>query len=127
MVTCPKTHGPESRPEEIRALLEDDHVHMALIVTTDGQLMTTIEMSDLGVTANPRSAAELGTLVGRTVSPWRAVAGARAALLRQGRRRLAVVDSSGQLLGLLCMKRDGTGFCSDEGVGARADEQRVEE
>ena len=47
MVTCPKTHSPRSGLEKIRAFFEDDHVHVALIVATDGRLVTTIERSDL--------------------------------------------------------------------------------
>jgi hypothetical protein len=43
-----------------------------------------------------------------------------APLARQRRRRLAVVDDSGRLLGLLCLKKDGTGYCSDDGIGDRA-------
>jgi hypothetical protein len=94
---------------------------MALVVAADGRLITTVERSDLaGATPRASSAAELGTLVGRTVAPSLATAAAREKLLRQGRRRLAVVDASGRLLGLLCLKRDGTGFCSDDGVHGRA-------
>ena len=70
----------------------------------------TIERSDLAeATPVARCAAELGTLVGRTVAPSQAVAAARETLLHEGRRRLAVVDASGRLLGLLCMKRDRDG------------------
>ena len=126
MVTSPKTHGPECRPQTIREFFEDDHVHMALVVTADGRLVTTIERSDLAeATPGTRCAAELGTLVGRTVAPSQAVAAAREALLREGRRRLAVVDASGRLLGLLCLKRDGTGFCCDGGIRARAEERAL--
>ena len=126
MVTCPKTHSPESSVEEIRALFDDEHVHIALIVGRDGRLITTIERPDLAA-AVPSSTpvAELGTLVGRTVGPSSPLDAATAALLREGRRRLAVVDRSGRLLGLLCLKRHGNGYCSDEGVRARAREAQV--
>jgi len=33
----------------------------------------------------------------------------------------AVVDDRGILLGLLCLKKDGTGYCSDDGVQRRAE------
>ena len=36
-----------------------------------------------------------------------------------GQRRRAVVDDSGRLLGLLCLKQRLTGFCSDDDVAAR--------
>jgi hypothetical protein len=120
MVTCPKTHGPESGLGQLRAFFEDDHVDMALIVGPDGRLVTTIERPDLAA-ATPSCApvARLGTLAGRTAGPADPLGAATAALLREGRRRLAVVDHSGRLLGLLCLKRDGTGYCSDEGIRHR--------
>jgi hypothetical protein len=62
----------------------------------------------------------LGTLIGRIAGPADPLAAATAALLRKGRRRLAVVDDSGRLLGLLCLKKDGTCYCSDESVHQRA-------
>jgi hypothetical protein len=71
MVTCPKTHGPDSAPEEIRTLFDDDHVRMALVVATDKRLITTIERSDVAVAASSSTpVAELGTVArshGRTV------------------------------------------------------------
>ena len=67
MVTCPKTHGPGSGLEKIRAFFEDDHVQVALIVATDGRLVTTIERSDLAAaTSSSAPVAKLGTLIGRT-------------------------------------------------------------
>ena len=123
MVTCPKTHGPGIGLAKIRALFEDDHVHMALIVAADGRLVTTIERADLAAaTSSFAPVAKLGTLIGRTAGPADPLAAATATLLRQGRRRLAVVDHSGRLLGLLCMKKDRTGYCSDEGIRQRAQE-----
>jgi CBS-domain-containing membrane protein len=125
MVMRPKTHGPECGLERIRAFFEDDHVHMALIVASDGRLVTTIERPDLTVVASASSPAQvenLGTLVGRTAGPADPLGAATATLLREGRRRLAVVDDSGRLLGLLCLKQDGNGYCSDEGIRARRNE-----
>jgi hypothetical protein len=123
MVACPKTHGPDSGITEIDALFEDEHVHMALIVAADGRLLTTLERSDLGaVPSRAVPVVTLGTLAGRTVGPSDPLDAATATLLRQGRRRLAVVSDSGRLLGLLCLKKDGTGYCSDESIRARAAE-----
>ncbi len=121
MVTRPVTHGPESRLAKIRAFFEDEHVHMALIVAADGRLVTTIERSDLpAAMPGAAPAAKLGTLTGRTAGPADPLDAATAMLLRERRRRLAVVDASGRLLGLLCLKRDGAGYCSDEGIRERA-------
>jgi len=121
MVTCAKTHGPGSRLEAIRAFFEDQHVHMALIVAADGRLVTTIERPDLpAATSSSALAVRLGKLIGRTARLTDPLGVATATLLREGRRRLAVVDDSGRLLGLLCLKQDGTGYCSDEGIRERA-------
>ena len=121
MVTIPNTHSPEITLEEIRELFEDDHVRMALIVASSGHLITTIERSDLNVASGTRAASTLGTLVDRTVAPSQSLAAATAALKRKCKRRLAVVEDSGRLVGLLCLRRDGNGFCS---VGIR---RRVKE
>ena len=42
------------------------------------------------------------------------------AMRQINRRRLAVVDAEGMLLGLLALKASGTGFCSDVDVECRA-------
>jgi hypothetical protein len=125
MVTVPKLHGMDTPLEDIRSLFEDDQVHMALIVA-EGRLITTIERSDL-VESFPGStpASQVGTLVGRTVGPDRPLDEVTAALKRSGRRRLVVADGSGGLLGLLCLKRDGSGYCSDDGVRQRDAESRA--
>jgi CBS-domain-containing membrane protein len=121
MATCQKTHGPATGLAEIRAFFSDDHVHMALIVAADGRLVTTIERADLAAaTTDSASVATLGTLTGRTAAPGDPLDAATARLLREGRRRLAVIDPSGRLVGLLCLKRDRTGYCSDEDISERA-------
>lgn len=121
MVTRPKTHAPESSVEEIRAFFDDEHVHMALVVGANGLLVTTIERADLTRGApGAVSAAALGRLAGRTVHPEDPLDACAAALLRAGRRRLAVIDAAGTLLGLLCVKKDGTGCCSDADIRRRA-------
>jgi CBS domain-containing protein len=124
MVTIPRTHGPDTPLAEIRALFEDDHVHMALIVDADGRLLTTIERDDLheGIPGST-PARHVGTIARRVVTPHHSLRSAGAALRRDQRRRLAVIDGSGRLLGLLCLKRRGDGFCSDEGVRQRAAEK----
>jgi hypothetical protein len=120
MVRYPKTHDLGTGVAEICAFFEDDHVHMALIVTPDRRLVTTIERPDLPASSPGSSAAaELGTLAGRTAEPAQALDAVTAGLLRARRRRLAVVDDCGRLLGLLCLKRDGSGYCSDDGIRQR--------
>jgi hypothetical protein len=120
MISCPKTHDLATTVGEIRGFFEDDHVHMALIVATSRLLVTTIERPDLPARSPARSpAAELGALTRRTAKPAQALDAVTAALLREPRRRLAVVDDCGRLLGLLCLKKDGTGYCSDASIRQR--------
>jgi CBS-domain-containing membrane protein len=120
MLSCPKTHDLDTAVQEIRAFFEDEHVHMALIVATDRRLVTTIERPDLFGTSPALSpAAELGTLAGRTARPAQPLDVIASELVRDRRRRLAVVDECGRLVGLLCLKQDGSGYCSDDNVRER--------
>lgn len=119
MLRRPTTHGAESSLNDLRMFFEDDHVHMALIVSTSGTLLTAIQRADLTNGPDSTAVVELGTLSGRTVGSEVLLSDITALLLRENRRRLAVVDNSGRLLGLICLKRDGSGFCSDEGVAER--------
>lgn len=125
MVRRPKKVCPDSPLAAIRALLQDDHVHMVLVVAPGGRLVTTIERSDLctGLSGST-TARELGTLTDRTVAPWDSLHAANVALARGRRRRLAVIDDVGTLVGLLCLKRSGAGYCSDDGIRARAADSR---
>jgi CBS-domain-containing membrane protein len=124
MVTCPKTLPPECSVEQVRRLFGDDHVHMALIVDARGHLLTTLERSDIPADARGTAqAAAFGVVRHRTIDPKLPADVATAVLQAAGRRRLAVVDGHGKLLGLLCLKRTGLGFCGDAGVAARAAER----
>jgi CBS-domain-containing membrane protein len=124
MVTCPETHSPDCGLAAIRAFFTDDHLHMALIVAADGRLLTTIERPDLVISTSV-PVAELGTLTGRTAGPADRLGAATSMLLRQGRRRLAVIDEDRRLLGLLCLKKDGTGYCTDESIRDRRADSRI--
>lgn len=120
MVTGPKMNSSDARIAEIKSLFQDDHVHMALIVSRDGRLLTALERSDLNDSVAPTAfAREFGTLDRRTILPSEDLAVATSKLLPEGRRRLAVVDEDGLLVGLLCLKQDGSGYCSDEGINQR--------
>lgn len=116
MLRHPKTLPGTTTLGEVRAMLADDHVHVALLV--DGQrLLGTIERSDLPTdVTDPAPALPFATLTGRTTGPSDDLESQRRALLAQRARRLAVVDQSGDLLGLLCLNRRGDGFCSDANV-----------
>ena len=120
MVTIATVHSAAVTVAEIRTLFDDDHVHAALIVT-DGVLIAVIDRVDLGPEACDQDlAVDLGSLSGRVVGPDTPLAQAWLSMLRTGRRRLAVASADGSYRGLLCLKRSGAGFCSDQDVRARS-------
>jgi predicted transcriptional regulator len=119
MLTCPRVHRPSTTAAELRAFFSEDHVHMALLV--EGQkLVGTIERADLtsGLSAE-MPASTIARLEGRTISPDAALLEALGAMTHSGRRRLAVVSHDSTLLGLLCLKASGVGFCSNADVANR--------
>ncbi|XVQ14725.1 CBS domain-containing protein [Spirillospora sp. CA-255316] len=122
MVRAPKVCGPATTVAQARAVLRDDHVH-AVLVVDGGHLVSVVERPDLDSQPADSPARLAGRLHDRVTAPdadldttWRSMTKAR-------RRRLAVVDEGGRLLGLLCLKRTGLGFCSDADVQARAEER----
>jgi hypothetical protein len=99
-------------------------VHAALIVLA-GKLLGLVERADLAAgTDDAAPAVAVARLDGRTVGPETPLAGAREAMREAGRRRLAVTTEDSTLVGLLCLKSSGRGFCSDDDVAARRQEAR---
>ena len=120
----PKVHPAATTVGQARAALANDHVH-AVLVAEDGVLLAVVERPDLEGVTDPTPAALVGRLADRTVTPDSDLAAAWTDMAARGRRRLAVVDTRGVIVGLLCLKRSGRGFCSDADVAARAlDRQR---
>ncbi len=119
MVRSPKTWPAGTTVAEAHATFTDDHVHMLLLVS-DGILFGTVVRDDL-LRHDPSAAPALplATLRERTTRADQPIEEVRQHLIATGHRRLAVVDDAGRLLGLLCLKRDLTGFCSDAGIAAR--------
>jgi CBS domain-containing protein len=119
MVTRPAVHRPSITVGELRAFFEDDHVHMALLMD-GGEVVGTVERADLeAATSDSAPAREIAALHGRTITPDVALSEATSMMKRTGRRRLAVTTNGSTLLGLLCLKASGRGFCSEEDVAAR--------
>jgi CBS domain-containing protein len=118
MVTSPKVFGPRLSRSDLDQLFTDDHVHAALVVD-NGRLITVIQRTDLEESLPDADPCSLGTLTGRVVAPDAPLAAVHARMRQERRRRLAVIDESGRLLGLLCLKKSGTGFCSDGDVRSR--------
>lgn len=119
MVRHPNLCHEDSTAGDVRHLFTDDHVH-AVLITSGTRLLTVIDRADLGPeTADSAPAARLGRLSGRVIAPTAQTDIALQQMIAVGRRRLAVLGPDGTLLGLLCLKRSGTGFCSDENVRRR--------
>jgi CBS domain-containing protein len=121
MLTTPARHPLSATVGEIRDFFRDDHVHAALIVSPAGYLEAVVERADIAeYQALDAAAAPLGRVAGRTVLPGASLAEVRRAMTAAGRRRAAVTSADGRLLGLLCLKANRAGFCSDQDVRARA-------
>ena len=118
----PTLLDPGARVDAAAALLARDHVRLALVVDASGRLLTTIETADLAGLDPASPAVRAGALTGRVVPPGLPVSAVLDQMERNRTRRLAVVDEDGRLLGLVCRKASGRGFCTDEGVlaGRRA-------
>jgi len=119
MVAIPVFHDSEATVGELRRLFADEHVHMALLL--DGRrLVAAVERRDLEQNvADDAPARSLASLDGRTVAADAPLAEVLESMRVLGRRRLAVTDERGDLLGLLCLKVSGLGFCSDADVDSR--------
>ena len=121
----PKVHGPDVSVGAARAFFTDGHVH-ALLLVEDGVLVAVVERDDLVGVPDGARARTVGTLAGRVAGPADDLEATRQAMAAREQRRLAVVDERGVLLGLLCLKRHGRGFCSADDVAAReADRART--
>jgi CBS domain-containing protein len=121
MIPAPKISGPEATVRDVKALLENDRVH-AVLIAHRGMLLAVVERSDLDrSTSDEASALSVGRLSGRVVAGDHSLQAAHRWMTGSGTRRLAVVDEGGRLVGLLCLKRDGRGFCSSADLQSRAD------
>ena len=119
MIRRPKLCGTTTTVEQARASLLNSHVH-ALLVARDSLLVAVVEGEDLTGAAPCEPIWTLGRLGGRVVGVGDDLACVTREMDERGRRRVAVVDDGGLLVGLLCRKRSRRGFCSDDGIAARA-------
>ena len=120
MVRYPKVLPVDAAVSQVLAVFEDDHVHMVLL-TRGSLLCGTVVRGDVPDTAsNVQQAVCFAHLTGRTVPATAPAEAVLQWLAARQQRRLAVVNDDGLLMGLLCLKARGTGFCSDADVTARA-------
>jgi CBS domain-containing protein len=123
MIQTPKISGSETTVRDAKTQFEDDHVHAVLIVHS-GELLAVVERSDLEqAESDEESALSLGRLATRVVAGDYPLDAAHQRMTQSDARRLAVVDEGGRLVGLLCLKQHGRGFCSAADLQARADER----
>jgi CBS domain-containing protein len=124
LIRRPKTLPPDATVAQARQAFEDDHVHMLLLVSDADELIGTLVRTDLpDGTADGHPARPYAVLNERTLNANLDAEAARHLLLARDERRRAVVDNDGRLLGLLCLKRRRTGFCSEDDVSSRAAER----
>lgn len=124
LVRHPKTLPADTTVDQARACFADDHVHM-LLLTESGRLLGTLVRSDVPPSLDGTAPALAHSrLAGRTIAADTPVDQARTLLTTREQRRLAVIDDHGILLGLLCLKRRLTGFCTDTDIAARAADHR---
>jgi CBS domain-containing protein len=127
MLRHPTVHAPDLTVGEAQEIFATSPKTHLLVLVRDGVLVSTLVRDDVdGLPHASAPAADAGTLAGRTVTADEPLEALRAAMADSGLRRLAVVDDRMRLLGLLCLKRSRTGFCTDEGVAAMRAERRTQ-
>ncbi|MDT0188539.1 hypothetical protein Q9S36_50960 [Microbacterium sp. ARD31] len=116
--------------DEVRTVFASTHVHMVLLTPTGrvGEpLLGTLVRDDLAAAEDAHGdALPHARLAGRTVGIGLLADDVRRSMQAAGQRRAAVVDADGVLLGLLCLKHHGGGFCTDAGVASRRAERRAD-
>ena len=119
MLAHPTLAGVDVTVGEMRSFLTGEHVHCGVIVSSGRRLRGVVLAGDLADAPDDAPALSYASLEGRTVAATQDAEEAREAMVTSGTRRLAVVGEDQALLGLLCLKRTGRGFCSAGDVAAR--------
>jgi CBS domain-containing protein len=118
MLTAPKTLPPDTSVAVAREALADDHVQILLL--GDGRDFRG------AVTAIPERADAAAPALGyadagaETIAPTETAEAGYERARRTPTRRVIVLDRGGQLVGLLCLKRSLSGFCTS---GCRSGER----
>ncbi|MBC2935037.1 CBS domain-containing protein [Nocardioides sp. zg-1228] len=127
MLRSPIVLDGEATVADVQEVLASPHVHMVLLTGTGRvgeQLLGTLVRRDLAAAGSgEQPALAHAVLEGRTIGADLPAEQVRRAMRAVGERRVAVVDRQGLLVGLLCLKRHGGGFCTDAGVASRRAER----
>lgn len=119
MLRHPTVHPAGLTVREARAAFEASAKLRVLLLVHDGLLVSMVVREDLSGAEDPSTAAaDVGTLDGACVAADAPLGATFEDMVRSGRRRLAVVEPGGRLIGLLCLKASRSGFCTDAGVAA---------
>lgn len=121
MVTIPRTWPEDLTLADAHDAFTDPKIHL-LLLTRAGRLVTTVLRSDLPARGPERAdeqARRFGSCAGRVTAPHVLLDEAEAWMRAAGQRRLAVIGPDDQVLGLLCAKASGSGYCSDDDVRSR--------
>lgn len=119
MINHPKLVDAALTLSEAQHHFADEHVHMLLLVE-NSHFIGTLVRTDLRETAPTFPAASFSVLRGRCVHNGAYADDVLKQMIRLRIRRLAVINDDRNLVGLLCLKRSGSGFCSDLDVSSRA-------
>ena len=115
MLRHPTVHPVDLTVGEARSVLDARPKTRVLLLVDEGMLVGAVTRDDLArASDDAERAIGYGSLDGRprgAASP-RDTPRARMASVRRG----GGVGPDGRLLGLLCLKRSGEGFCTDDGV-----------
>ncbi|MGZ4476321.1 MAG: hypothetical protein ACXVWW_11475 [Nocardioides sp.] len=123
MLRHPTVHAADLTVGEAQAVFAARAKTHLLVLVEDGVLVSTVTRDDVADLTDPTAPArDAGRLAGRVVAADDPLLPLREAMADSGLRRAAVVDDVAadrmHLLGLLCLKRSRTDFCTDEGVAA---------
>jgi CBS domain-containing protein len=119
MLRRPTVHPAELTVREARSAFAASAKLRVLLLVRDDLLLSVVGREDLSESVDPQSAvADVGTLDGTCVAADAPLQATFDAMVRSGRRRLAVIEPDGTLVGLLCLKSSQSGFCTDAGVAA---------
>lgn len=124
-IRAPSVLPPDCSVAEVRAFFGSDHVHLALLVDDSGRLVSTLTRDDVDGVDGSLPAAGFGRTAERVLSVELSETEVREQLARLGVRRAAVVDGEGRLVGLVCAKRSGRGYCTDRGIADRRHERET--